>query len=50
LPAQECTKFLWPFKMNCPVGGFSRIRNHFVEGGDAGNREEYINELIRRML
>ena len=47
---KECTKFLWPFKMNNPVGGFSRIRNHFVEGGDAGNREEYVNELIRRML
>jgi len=47
---KECTKFLWPFKMSCPVGGFSRIRNHFVEGGDAGNREEYVNELIRRML
>jgi hypothetical protein len=28
----------------------SRIRNHFVEGGDAGNREEYVNELIKRML
>ena len=47
---KECTKFLWPFKMNNPVGGFSRIRHHFVEGGDAGNREEYVNELIRRML
>lgn len=47
---KECTKFLWPFKMNCPLGGFSRIRNHFVEGGDAGNREEYVNELIKRML
>jgi len=47
---KEVAKFLWPFKMNNPVGGFSRIRNHFVEGGDAGNREEYINELINRML
>ena len=47
---KECTKFLWPFKMNNPVGGFSRIRHHFVEGGDAGNREEYVNELIKRML
>ena len=46
---KECTKFLWAFKMNNPVGGFSRIRHHFVEGGDAGNREEYVNELIRRM-
>ncbi|KAG2568561.1 hypothetical protein PVAP13_7NG326500 [Panicum virgatum] len=24
-------------------------RNHYVEGGDAGNRENYINELIKRM-
>merc|ERR1712127_640698 len=47
---KERTKFLWAFKMNNPVGGFSRIRHHFVEGGDAGNREEYVNELIRRML
>merc|ERR1712022_86030 len=47
---KECSKFLWPFKMSSPVGGFSRIRNHFVEGGDAGNREEYVNELIRRMI
>jgi len=47
---KECSKFLWPFKMNTPLGGFSRIRHHFVEGGDAGNREEYVNDLIRRML
>jgi len=47
---KECSKFLWPFKMNNPCGGMSRIRHHFVEGGDAGNREEYINDLIKRML
>jgi len=47
---KDCSKFLWPFKMSSPVGGFSRIRHHFVEGGDAGNREEYVNELIRRMM
>ena len=47
---KECTKFLWPFKMNNPCGGLSRIRNHFVEGGDAGNREEYVNDLIKKML
>jgi len=47
---KECAKFLWPFKMNCPTGGFARIRHHFVEGGDAGNREEYINSLISKML
>ena len=47
---KDCSKFLWPFKMNNPCGGLSRIRNHFVEGGDAGNREEYINELIAKMM
>jgi len=47
---KEVTKFLWPFAMNNPAGGLSRIRHHFVEGGDAGNREEYVNELIARMI
>jgi large subunit ribosomal protein L7e len=47
---KECCKFLWPFKMNNPAGGLSRIRHHFVEGGDAGNREEYVNNLIAKML
>merc|ERR1719201_3251930 len=27
---KECSKFLWPFKMNNACGGMSRIRNHFV--------------------
>jgi len=47
---KEVSKFLWPFKMNNPAGGMSRIRHHFVEGGDAGNREELVNDLIRKML
>eukprot|EP01090_Pellita_catalonica_P019554 TRINITY_DN669_c0_g1_i2.p1 TRINITY_DN669_c0_g1~~TRINITY_DN669_c0_g1_i2.p1 ORF type:complete len:244 (-),score=44.74 TRINITY_DN669_c0_g1_i2:66-797(-) len=42
-------KFLWPFKLSNPRGGFTRKLVHFAEGGDAGNREEYINELARRM-
>jgi len=47
---KECSKFLWPFKMNNPAGGKSRIRHHFTEGGDAGNRAEYINDLIKKLL
>jgi large subunit ribosomal protein L7e len=43
-------KFLWPFKLNPPRGGFVKKRVHFTEGGDAGNREQYINKLVRRML
>ena len=41
--------FLWPFKLNSPTGGFTKKRNHFNEGGDAGNRAEAINKLIMQM-
>jgi len=43
-------RFMWPFKLNPPRGGYIKKRVHFAEGGDAGNREHYINKLIRRML
>ncbi|RDX97515.1 60S ribosomal protein L7-2, partial [Mucuna pruriens] len=46
---REANNFLWPFKLKAPLGGLEKKRNHYVEGGDAGNREDYINELIRRM-
>ncbi|GAB2298994.1 60S ribosomal protein L7B [Dionaea muscipula] len=46
---KEANNFLWPFKLKAPLGGLEKKRNHYVEGGDAGNREGYINELIRRM-
>uniref|UniRef100_A0A2K6NVX5 Ribosomal protein L30 ferredoxin-like fold domain-containing protein n=1 Tax=Rhinopithecus roxellana TaxID=61622 RepID=A0A2K6NVX5_RHIRO len=41
--------FLWPFKLSSPRGGMKKKTTHFVEGGDAGNRENQINRLIRRM-
>ena len=47
---KKANRFLWPFKLSCPRGGLVKKVNHFVEGGDAGNREEKINKLIRRML
>ncbi len=31
------------------VGGMSKKRLHYVEGGQAGNREDKINTLIRAM-
>lgn len=46
---KEANNFLWPFQLKAPLGGLEKKRNHYVEGGDAGNRENYINELIRRM-
>ena len=47
---KEANNFLWPFKLSNPNGGWTRKRNHYVEGGDAGNREEKLNELIQKML
>ncbi|EGG22058.1 S60 ribosomal protein L7 [Cavenderia fasciculata] len=46
---KQASNFLWPFKLNCPRGGFNHKKIHFLEGGDAGNRESYINNLIRKM-
>jgi large subunit ribosomal protein L7e len=47
---REANRFLWPFKLNSPNGGFVKKTNHFVEGGDCGNREKKINVLVRKML
>jgi len=44
------SNFLWPFKLNTPSGGWRKKTNHYVEGGDFGNREDRINELLRRMV
>ncbi|XP_071854592.1 large ribosomal subunit protein uL30-like [Apostichopus japonicus] len=46
---KRVSNFLWPFKLNPPRGGYRKKGNHWVEGGDYGNRENYINQLIRRM-
>ncbi len=42
-------RFLWPFHLHPPTGGFRSVVKHFIEGGDAGNREESINQLAQRM-
>jgi len=42
-------KFLWPFKLSSPNGGFVKKRTNFAEGGDAGDRDHYINRLVRKM-
>jgi len=47
---KEANNFLWPFKLSSPLGGYTTHKKiHFSEGGDHGNREEKINNLIRRM-
>lgn len=46
---KEVSNFLWPFKLSCPLGGFTDKGTHFTEGGDSGKRDDEINALIRRM-
>jgi len=47
---KEANNFLWPFKLNSAKGGMPKKRLGFNEGGQAGNREKYISNLIFRML
>lgn len=44
---KQANNFLWPFKLSSPKGGLSRKRLHYIEGGQAGNREQYINNLVQ---
>merc|ERR1711865_719089 len=47
---KQANNFLWPFKLNSAKGGLARKRLGFNEGGQAGNREQYMSALIFRML
>eukprot|EP00997_Jenningsia_sp_PLL12_P004327 NODE_1868_length_1046_cov_101.725176_g1519_i0.p1 GENE.NODE_1868_length_1046_cov_101.725176_g1519_i0~~NODE_1868_length_1046_cov_101.725176_g1519_i0.p1 ORF type:complete len:315 (+),score=87.03 NODE_1868_length_1046_cov_101.725176_g1519_i0:55-945(+) len=47
---KRVNSFLHPFHLNPPRGGMKKKRNHFLEGGDAGNREKLMNTLVKRMV
>lgn len=48
---RQASNFLWPFKLNCPRGGYrGRKRRHFNEGGTYGNWENNIGNLVKRMI
>ncbi len=47
---KEASNFLWPFKLTSPNGGFGRKLLHYNEGGEAGDRGEKINGLIKKMI
>jgi len=47
---KQANSFLWTFKLSSPKDGFSNKRHPFHQGGDWGNREEKINELVQRMI
>lgn len=47
---KQANNFLWPFKLSNPTGGFrARKFFHFIQGGDTGNREDFINALVKQM-
>lgn len=46
---KQAANFLWPFKLSAPLGGFTKKRLHYIEGGEAGCRDEKINNLVRKM-
>jgi large subunit ribosomal protein L7e len=47
---KETNHFLWPFKLNSPRKGFELKRHPYHNKGAHGNREDMINELVKRML
>lgn len=47
---KAANNFIWPFKLNSPKKGFAEKRHPYQNGGVWGNREELINELVKRML
>eukprot|EP00922_Rhytidocystis_sp_ex-Travisia-forbesii_P058190 GHVS01086064.1.p1 GENE.GHVS01086064.1~~GHVS01086064.1.p1 ORF type:complete len:238 (-),score=14.85 GHVS01086064.1:105-818(-) len=49
---KHVSNFLWPFKLKTPTKGYVAKRHGFNEprGGDWGNRQELINELVNRMI
>jgi len=47
---KKVNNFLWPFKLNTPTGPLERKKaKHYVEGGQHGNREDFINQMVQKM-
>lgn len=46
---KEASNFVWPIKLSNLTGGMTDKGTHYVEGGEAGLREKYINSMIARM-
>jgi len=47
---KKVNHFLWAFHLSPPRGGWTSVTTAYTEGGDFGNREEFINQLVRRMI
>jgi 60S ribosomal protein uL30 len=47
---KEANNFLFPMQLTSPKGGFTGKLLQFNEGGEAGDRGEKINDLVKKML
>eukprot|EP00349_Pseudokeronopsis_sp_Brazil_P002403 CAMPEP_0202956206 /NCGR_PEP_ID=MMETSP1396-20130829/734_1 /ASSEMBLY_ACC=CAM_ASM_000872 /TAXON_ID= /ORGANISM="Pseudokeronopsis sp., Strain Brazil" /LENGTH=211 /DNA_ID=CAMNT_0049673123 /DNA_START=141 /DNA_END=777 /DNA_ORIENTATION=- len=48
---KDVNNFLWPFKLNSPRKGIEKKRHpYLISKGAFGNREEKINNLIKKMI
>mmetsp|Transcript_41587 Transcript_41587/g.30574 ORF Transcript_41587/g.30574 Transcript_41587/m.30574 type:complete len:141 (+) Transcript_41587:310-732(+) len=47
---KDVNNFLWPFKLNSPRKGIEKKRHPYLSKGAFGNREEKINNLIKKMI
>merc|ERR1711881_756232 len=46
---KQVANFLWPFKLSNPNGGFrTRKAPQWIEGGESGKREQFINDLVKK--
>lgn len=46
---KEVTSFLCPFTLTKPEKALQGKKKRFSDGGDSGNREDHINELVSKM-
>lgn len=46
---KDVCSFLWPFKLKKPESLHGLKKKHFKDGGDSGNREEHINEFLKKL-
>lgn len=47
---KQANNFLWPFKLSSPNGGWHGKKfKHYIIGGETGDRESRINNLVRQM-
>lgn len=46
---RSVTNFLCPFNLNNPEKALHGKKKRFEDGGDSGNREDGINDLISKM-